>query len=385
MGNLGLLDLEDRDLPIATLDTKNFDSVFVDDEVPFTNKALDNYNIKNLKCGGNHTLVLLENGLLLGAGELQELRSGQTVSEGWYVLNYKIRDLISSKSATDGFVIQDISTCWDSSFIGIKNLQSELVEVFSFGKQSKMELGRDENNGNHLVCRSDRGCSSFELYSCLYTSIAVFRYKSKATTLYGWGLNNKQQLFAYTSKSEKQVQRPTLLKTFEKGANIEFKLGKDFLVILNYEENSIKIQGNQKLKASLEARKVSLDKISHFRVMWSSIHFLYEKKTLISLGNGQLGQLSLNDFAIEPVKFLECGSEHIIYTSLVEPLKVFSWGWGEHGNCGKLDEKQDSSQQNICTRPNEILNLQDSKRDCYSTIHSVYGGCASTFIVLAHE
>lgn len=367
------------------MEAKNISSLFGDKDVPFTNKFSDNYYIKYLKCGGNHTLVLLENGLLLGAGELRELRNEYMVNDGWFVLNFRIRDLISSEITEECSVIQDISTCWDSSFIGIKNLQSEIVELFSFGEQSKMELGREESRGNHLVLRSEKECSNFELHSCLYTSIVVFRYKSKVTSLYGWGLNNKQQLFAYESRTEKQVQKPKLLETFEKGTKIEFKLGKDFLIILNYEENKIQFQGNQKLKTSLEARKVSLDKISHFRVMWSSIHFLYDETALISLGNGQLGQLSLNGSALGPIKFLECGSEHIIYTSLNEPLKISSWGWGEHGNCGKLDEKNEFSQQNICTRPNEILSLQDRKKDCYSKIHSVYGGCASTFIVLANE
>lgn len=388
MDSLGITDLDDRDTPFPTLNTSNFSSLFSDKHIPFTDKTVNSYNIKYLKCGGNHTLILLENGILIGAGELRELRNDYIINDGWCLLNYKIHEFIKSElnGLVDILTIESISTCWDSTFIGIKNLEKNIVQIFSFGQQCKMELGRPECNSKFNVLSSDIDCVASELHSCLYTTIAVFRYVNNSTVLYGWGFNNKQQLFETQNKSDKFIQSPKIVKQFLNNPNVEFRLGKDFLIILNYKENSLLCLGNPKLKTEVEQKNFLLNKISNVIVMWSSLHFLYDNKSLVSLGNGQLGQLSLNNSHLGPVKFLEAGSEHIIYTSVNEPFIVSSWGWGEHGNCGKLDKnKNDINEQQIFTQPNEILNLQKNEFNNYNKIQNVYGGCASTFILITKE
>ncbi|XBW34998.1 hypothetical protein QEN19_000563 [Hanseniaspora menglaensis] len=380
MVSLGIPDCEDKDVCVETFDASSLSKLIAYKDIPFTNNKNKSCDIKLLKCGGNHTLILLENGILLGSGELRELCNDFQLFNGWCVLNYRLQELVAPEltNLTSASIIDSISTCWDSSFIGIKFLQENTIKIFSFGLQFKSELGRPSGSNRYLIMESGPDCESLTLHSCLYTTISRFQYTNNNVSLYGWGLNNKQQLFRYVTKADKIVTVPKLLDEYKDNAAIDFILGKDFLFILNYTEDYIECLGNEKLKASIAKNVPSLRKMAHITAMWSSVHFIYEDNRLVSLGNGSLGQLSLDGNKLKPVKLLQCGSEHIIYSSIEAPHIVTSWGWGEHGNCGSFDKNKNENEQKIFTSPNNILNIQENKN--YAKISNVYGGCATTFI-----
>ena len=379
--NLGISDLEDRDECIKTLSLgkiKTFLQHFGKVKFVQGEKIDQNFDIKELKCGGNHTLILLSNGLLLGAGNLKELRNDKyTVDDHWVLLNNKIYDIVLSEYDEvdfEEYKVESVSTCWDSSFIALKSIkESGPSLVLSFGQQSKSELGREQSSNKYTILEINKAID-LKLHSCLYTTVLVAKSQNM-TDIFGWGFNNKGQLKVIENKADKQIKVPTLLSQYTDSQDIVCRMGKDFVVICDYKNQTIQIKGNSSIVETFSKTNFNLNDIHHVDTMWSSIHFNKEN-TILGIGNDQLGQLSMNNKTLPKAKFLKCGSEHMIYVSIEEPNVVKSWGWGEHGNCGVFTGDEDKNSQLVFYEPNVIYEAKEDEE-----IINVYGGCATTFIL----
>lgn len=383
MASLGIPDLEDRDHCVQTLSLDDITNKVKGLELPiFTNdnSSTAGFAVKDLKCGGNHTLVLLENGILLGAGDLKELSNNSCkVVDGWTLLNQEIYTKVKKEyTGTDisSHYISSISTCWDSSFVTLKSRNDGLYTiVLSFGNQSKGELGRKQEAADFTIFKAFN-VTDIQLHSCLYTTVLHVAYDNGDTEIYGWGSNSKAQLMKIKFKSDKQVGTPQLLHTFVQNQQIECHIGKDFLVVCDYLNDTVIATGNKKIVDSMNAMKISLSDVDHVDTMWSSVHY-NKKGVILGFGNDQLGQLCMNNKTLPPAKFLKCGSEHMIYASKEKPHIVESWGWGEHGNCGAFTGDREVNKQLVFHEPNKIYEAQKDEE-----IVEIYGGCATTFILI---
>lgn len=384
MVNLGIPDLEDRDHCIQTLSLHDITNKINNLNIPVLTD-IDNFSsgfdIRDIKCGGNHTLILLENGILLGAGDLQEIRNDSyKINDGWILLNQEIYTKVKDKYNNidlANYCISSISTCWDCSFITLISKNPSLYSfVLSFGNQSKGELGRKQETKDYTIFKS-LNIKSIQLHSCLYTSVMQVAYNSGDMEIHGWGSNNKGQLMEIKSKSDKQIDTPRLLHKFIQNQHIKCHIGKDFLVICDYKNDSVITTGNKKIADSFDDVNFSLQDVDHVDTMWSSVH--YNKNGIIlGFGNGQLGQLCMNNKSLPQAKFLKCGSEHMIYVSKEEPHVVKSWGWGEHGNCGVFTGNREINKQLVFYEPNIIYETENEEE-----IIDIYGGCATTFILIS--
>lgn len=384
MASLGIPDLEDRDHCIQTLSLSDIRNKVEDLKMSLltTNDNLfTGFGIKDIKCGGNHTLVLLENGVLLGAGDLKELSNNScNVADGWIILNHEIYKKVKEEHIGfdfNNYHISSVSSCWDSSFVTLKSRNDSLYTfVLSFGNQSKGELGRKQEARNFTIFEA-LNVKDIQLHACLYTNVMQVAYNNGDTEIYGWGSNSKGQLLKIETKADKQLETPKLLHTFVQNQQIECHIGKDFLVICDYKNDNVVTTGNKKIVDSFNATSISLADVDHVDTMWSSVHY-NKNGVILGFGNDQLGQLCMNNKTLPSARFLKCGSEHMIYVSKKEPHIVKSWGWGEHGNCGAFTGDREVNKQLVFYEPNKIY---ETKRE--EEIVDIYGGCATTFILIS--
>lgn len=252
---------------------------------------------RDIICGGNHSFILCENGDLYGCGDNSQ---GQLGLE---------QDFVSVFTQIPGR-FQFVSAGWEFSiFVTSEN------EVYSCGQGMKGELGLGETI---VSCRKltkiPLDVKIYSIKSCMNHTIM-----STSQGLYGWGVSKNGKLGI---TSEKILYQPTKLE-FDMDPIEDYCIGRDFTVIKF--ANDYKIHGRFNYNQDFDIVPNTI-----IKSMWSSIHFL-KNNHIISVGNNSHGQfypgsdLKINEFTV--------GSEHGL---IISNNQVYAWGWGEHGNCGKL-------------------------------------------------
>lgn len=298
-------------------------------------------------CGGNHTLILLENGDLYAAGDDT---FGQCGIDPETIGNNEQRvKAFSRVPRVDNSPWLDCSAGYEYSIFVNGNQQ-----LFSVGFGLKGELGLGEKVGRSTkLTKIDTNFESniVEVKSCLDHTVILLENHE----VYGWGNGRSGKL---GEPAQAKIWKPRLIET---GSITHIEVGRDFTA-LGDTEGKIEILGKDKFNiASKLPQSWKL-----FKAMWSSLHLIDESNHIISAGNDSHGQL----IPVEDVKFshFDVGSEHGIIT---DGQKVKSWGWGEHGNCGI--NKIDSVTFNYI---NDLHQFPDTER-----IIAIKGGCATTWVV----
>lgn len=265
----------------------------------------------------------------------------------------------------------DVGCCWESTVV-----ITAKGEVQSCGKGLKGELGLGP-----LVQRSELSTvmqlntTNGSVHCCLH-NVCV----QDGAELYGWGANTKCQLLAPKSR---YLNTPTLI---HKGTSItQVSLGKNFLCFVDQEELTIQGTASDFLPAivqEFEAHKPCVQ----FHAMWSSLHMLAPGH-LASFGQGNHGQL-FKDAVPSAITSWATGSEHGVLC--VSRQDVLCWGWGEHGNCGRLTHDVAATAQlpdeNDYSNQVSPLNLvYTCGSDPTAAVYKCYGGCATTWICIQHN
>ncbi|KAL3233416.1 Protein KTI13 [Nakaseomyces bracarensis] len=340
-------------------------------------KGDEQLKVKRINCGGNHTLMLLSDGTLLGCGDNS---SGQLESN-----SNKLKLIGWQQLKVPGKVV-DCAACWDSTII-----VTEEGLVYSRGNGMRGELGLGESclevkDDFKMVIdvsnfRNVRLFSSFQ--NCI---LVVDQIDGSSSIVYGWGNNTKCQLFEPKSR---RVSNPQVI--LENVLISDVSMGKDWLVLIDTNGKIVKFQGN----IPVEFANIYDDKWRdrgdlEIRSMWKSIHIRPRTTSSVySYGNNIHGQLfpGIGDSAINELERFSTGSEHgIIYCKMKgsnnEVHTVFCWGWGEHGNCGSIEKKRQdqwiNDKSNLSSPLNPIVTL--TGRGVHTSI-DLYGGCATTWIV----
>ncbi|AET41182.1 Ats1p Ecym_7353 [Eremothecium cymbalariae DBVPG len=300
-----------------------------------------------VSCGGNHSLVLMEDGQLWASGDS---RQGQFASkDGKCTYNW---------TQIPG-EFQDVACGWDYSVvIDIHG------NVLTCGAGLNGELGL-----GHIKCSS----SWRRVTTCLNNSRAVHSSFQNVVLrdgnkLFGWGPNRKGQL---KEPKTKGYDTPKLI--YEGKDITQVTMGKDFIAIID--AGKLVISGTMKERINDIIRDVSSEEIVKIAAMWSSLH-IWTKGDIFSYGNGNYGQMFTWDRPSNMTHFTT-GSEHGIMS--LSNGRVFCWGWGEHGNCGPSTTKflEDSSpfndKSNIVSTLNCVLETTEK-------IIWLQGGCATSWI-----
>lgn len=340
--------------------------------LPITSFVSKGIGIKKVACGGNHSLLLLEDGSLFWCGDNSV---GQCAPIGKE--NADTPNKSCSWVSVPGKYI-DVACGWEFSVV----IDSEGM-VMTRGKGCKGELGVPE------VTESDVWNALFRVQDRRNaTCHAAFQHCAVVdrNVVFAWGNNRKQQTCGESSL--KVVDSPREIYHGRGSSEyVRVAVGKDFTFILVDKEGKqdLILQGplQQELPRIISKLDADQTTVKQFASMWSSLHLLTESGHLISIGRGSHGQFLQNPIPSNTIGFA-AGSEHgILVTSGVE---VYCWGWGEHGNCGplrpqgsSLESENHVTSHHVNDKSNVIspLNLIGK----YENVEAVYGGCATTWIV----
>lgn len=249
--------------------------------------------------GGNHTLILFENGQVYASGSNEY---GQCAVE-----NPK---MLTSFTLVPG-VWRNIAAGWEYSL-----LVSRDNRLLSCGRGLKGELGL----GKEITTSGLREISLLGTILEIQSSINHVIVKCE-DAFYGWGNCRKGQMgpveLNEKGKPLGSYWKPTKLPILA----AYYCMGHDRTVLLSKTGTEVIGKNPEKLNGN------STNKI---RAMWSSVH-IGDEGGILSYGNNLHGQLFTYEAPSEIVDF-EVGSEH--GAVLLLNNQVYAWGWGEHGNCG---------------------------------------------------
>lgn len=308
-------------------------------------------------CGGNHTIILMENGDAYSSGDNSYGQCGLVGVE--YVSEF-------TKIPGSGWVTG--SCGWEFSILINKH-----NEIFACGYGMKGELGLGVETKQCGLTKVNytvpNGVSIMEIKSSLNHSVM----KMSNGQLVGWGNCRKGQLGRQNIMPDSEKLQPVIWepRTLDFGIDIsqplEFAVGRDFTIIHFLASHQAQMFGK-----SFELEHVSNG--SALKSMWSSVHFLVlndERSSIKSFGNNSHGQ-HIPATPIEIERY-EIGSEHGII--LTPKNEVFAWGWGEHGNCG-IHKRND--QEVTFDYLNPIYHGQNQ-------VVLLGCGCATTWVVIRVE
>lgn len=315
-----------------------------------------------IACGGNHTLLLFENGDVFSCGDNEFGQTGHPKSTTAVRVFSKVPPMSPHKYL-------DVSCGWDYSF-----LLTDQNELFACGNGLKGDLGLGEDvtqaSRPQLVIKFDSKVKKIK------TAVNHTIVQTEDNKLYGWGNCRRGQLGTIDSNLTKRgaVWRPIELD-FGITDIESFELGREFTIIMS--SNVIHLFG----KATINL--LDLNDIMYssklVEAMWSSIH-CKSGTTIKSFGTNTHGQLYDYGPISDDFEFV-VGSEHGL---LKVADKVYAWGWGEHGNCGdaKHNNSATSVEHNDCNSNRHItfdyLNVLYEESD---EVTMVAGGCATSWVI----
>ena len=306
--------------------------------------------------GGNHTLVLYDEGSVYFAGTP---RDGSCSSDS----SWRTEPPIFRKTYMSALnrKVKLCSAFWDGSiFVNLED------EVYTAGVGLKGERGIDGDRSAFMALQMLPGIHptlpSLKIVdvACNVDHVVVI---FEDGTVYGWGNGRKGQL----SHPAGMVWTP------RKFADVGFKViravcGREFTYLVGEQSRGQhKILGSNKWDVKSQAPG-SIPDWKDIGASWSSIFVLGKSGKITSWGRNDHGQLAPH--GLPRIEMIAVGSEHVM--ALTEEGKVISWGWGEHGNCGAgIDEVGD-----IKGKWNEILN-DDTNHPL--KVVGVGAGCATSF------
>jgi protein ATS1 len=428
-GQLGIGHHEDVDVPTAcefiltpSLYTGITDTDNSGDEVKLGISRDLGCHIRKIVAGGNHTMVLCDNGELYAAGSYEAL--GEIADLGLQhpgLGELRFRDLApyfkrvmwrEESQLLDSF--SDVSATWSASFlVAAPQVQDgytvDFGRIYACGKGEKGELGL----GNNVVdtikprqvavfsCTDYPGSTSKDLVEVSPISGMLARiWSSMGHTVtcsknglhvFGWGNCRKGQL-GDSLKESKVLWKPTKIADKDIKEDVEMDsillaaVGRDFTLLQGTDgkqENRVEkwrlLGGNTLLKSDGDDLRdffaklttpVSQGEMAWLETVpfasWSSVYILDGRAQKVkALGKNDHGQLPPEE--LPEIWTMAAGSEHCV--ALVSRGRAVTWGWGEHGNCGREGDETGQGWS--------VLNLPMAHSE---KVAGVGAGCATTFI-----
>ena len=366
--------------------------------------------VKKIVCGGNHTVILLDDGDAYVCGDN---RVGQLLD----------RDTPNGLELVKTWVkwpdrrarLVDVACGWDFTVIVDSN-----SEIWSRGDGPKGELGLGRGVTRSESFQRVKGIDTSaglrappKVFSSFQNCTVVLQLAGEIKSrVYGWGNNNYCQLFEPRCKV---VAEPTLIYESRDTVIDYVAMGKNFIVFVSTEGRIVDIKGKVPEGFKLEEWDDMRETPLQVYTMWSSLHIKTLDNKIFSYGFRMFGQLFDNEafdeqFCQRPasnyqILSMNTGSEHgIMVTTASDPkiqsvrYHILCWGWGEHGNCGRLHHclqltntdrtpPEDiqtptvNDYSNVVSPLNELMCVVKRSDDQHSTAPMVFGGCANTWIV----
>ena len=304
--------------------------------------------------GGNHTLLLLDDGTVYHAGSVTD---GRVDSESPLL---KISTFEKTYISVLGDKVAKCSAFWEGSvFVTAEN------EVYTSGLGLKGETGVEGVSAS-LGLRMLQGFPPnhsedwsrvIDIASGVDHTVVVLANGN----VWGWGNGRKGQLdlpkgFVWAPRRFQHLQSPVLRAV----------CGREFTLLVG-NDGRCEVLGSNKNNIKIDTPATITD-WKDMGASWSSLFVLNDSGNMQSWGRNDHGQLAPPGTL--DVERVAVGSEHVV--ALTKSCKVISWGWGEHGNCGSdTDESGD-----VKGKFNEISLKQDESPQ---KVLGVGAGCATSF------
>lgn len=305
-------------------------------------------HIKQIAAGGNHSLVLLDTGVLYIAGSNVD---GQSITQETAEVFHRVILCSSNPS------IKFCSASWEASVIVTTN-----DEIYTFGTGPKGGLGSGSTfclQPQQLLNFPPKHTTIVDVASGVSHTVVVLSNGE----VYGWGNGRKGQI----GQPAEVVFTPRKIENLNLDI-VRAVCGREFTyLITDPGEGRHILLGSDKwnLRSSAPTDIVGWKNIG---ASWGSIFVLKSSGVVESWGRNDRGQLAPK--GLPEIERLAVGSEHVV--ALTKSRQILTWGWGEHGNCGTdTDEMGDVK--------NRWSEIEFDRQDQNAPIQGIGAGCATSF------
>lgn len=274
---------------------------------------------KKIAAGGNHTLLLFEDGSLYATGTNIDGRCGLAAQKEPLIKFHPVSFEDSQSHKIGHF--KDVAATWEASvFVSRDNA------IYLCGSGAKGELGQGavrtiSEQPARIPNFPPQGKTTSSLSACMGHVVAVLA----TGEVYGWGAGRKGQL-------DEPAEPIVLPREINSGG---WKCsgavcGQAFTVLFEGPcTRRFSVLGDDKGAVRSDARDLA-SKWKDVGASWGSVFVLSEDGHLVSWGRNDHRQLSPRD--LPALRSFAAGSEHVVAETM--DGFVIAWGWGEHGNCG---------------------------------------------------
>lgn len=279
---------------------------------------------KRIVAGGSHTFVLFATGELLATGDNTHGQCGISTNTGTSFHTFRRVPLPEGDSSAGWNLV---AAGWEFSI-----LVSSSGAVYCCGQGHKGELGQ----GNAASVSPPQRLEAFSHASIVSISSGMAHSVAVLSNgeAWGWGAGRKGQLGI---PAEATVSRPRLIQSSHGVAEAVCGRECTFLISQNGGEHTVLGPDRYGLKTSTPLQG-ELQGWVHVGASWNGLYVLLKNGTVKAWGRNDRGQLP--PAGLEAVHSLAVGSEHALALVKSEgKVKLYAWGWGEHGNCGRSREE----------------------------------------------
>lgn len=323
--------------------------------------------VKRVTAGGNHTLLLTDDGYLYWSGDSSSGACGPTSQQGASEPVFQQVILPNSTGGTP-LPVKFTAATWEASVIVQADEHGRNNKVSSFGVGTKGELGQ----GQFIIRTSSislipnfppQDTEVVDLAACMGHVVVVLNNGD----VYSWGNGRKGQL----GTPEDVIHEP------RKITGVDFKVsraicGREFTCLFGSKESGeALVLGSDKSGVKSAAPSTAQGWID-VGASWGSAYILKDDGTLFSWGRDDHGQLAPPN--LPKLSKIAIGSEHAVVVT--EAGDALSWGWGEHGNCGPKVENGD-----VKGRWNIIASTKFMPPG--SKVTGIGAGCATSWVSIS--
>lgn len=366
-----------------------------------------NLRPKKIAAGGNHTVLLYEDGSVYAAGLNDDGRCGLPPSSDPITTFRRVVIEVNGQGRRYTH-FDDITATWSSTIFLVTSPLTKGQEIWSCGTGYNGELGQ-----------GSRVTESFEPGFVMYTSPSVcvnlassFRHVVAIMNngfVYGWGNGRKGQLGTETPRVPNDKPAGSVWKPFKvadlrctEAVAKSFRLacGRDFTYMVQSQSREGQsdsnamacwLGGSNKKDDKYNIREQApMGPCKELHASWNTLHAIDMRGEWHSVGRNDKGQILANRLKGNILQNIKAGSEHSIAqisvpgksgdtgTNLSTTLDqcVVLWGWGEHGNIGPLEPgEQRLGRQCSLSRSYSIIRLEGAR------LEPLGAGCATSFLM----
>ncbi|KAL2872384.1 RCC1 domain-containing protein [Aspergillus lucknowensis] len=399
-GQLGIGHGEDVSIPTRCIFDDDYDGE-VPDAFPSGKSRTQEHSggdcvrVSRIVAGGNHTLVLLEDGRVYAAGWNRDGRCGWLVKTGpssslnsssegqtGSMFSFK-RVVVIDEGAGTGRtydLFKSVSATWEGTFLvplactvdkhSFGDDHGDAVFVLGSGAKGELGLGPDTlrtSAAKRIPNFPPPGTRIRTITSGMGHTVVVLTNGD----VYGWGGARKGQIGEAVA-SGKIVWSPVKIEGLPFPVS-DATCGREFTVLCGDSTAGEFVVLGSSLgdKWGVISGVPNSDRLSGYLKIDASWHGVYVHQkdgSVLAWGRNDRGQLPAEDFS--GVKEVAVGSEHVL--ALLEDQNVVAFGWGEHGNCGSDTD----AQGNVKSVHSQITLPEGS-----SKVVGVGAGCATSWII----